>query len=80
MLEMQRANKVNTHRANCQNENLSGLTIMEDVEPKVQKMYDNTTKVIEDWSTYPPNRDRDEVMCHDGMCRIKEGDDQALVW
>ena len=24
---------------------------MEDVEPKVQKMYEKTTKVIEDWST-----------------------------
>ena len=52
---------------------------MEDVEPKVQKMYDNTTKVIKDWSTSPTNRDRDEVMCHGGMCRIKESDDQALV-
>ena len=52
---------------------------MEDVEPKVQKIYENTTKVIEDWSTSSPNRDRSEVMCYGGMCKIKEGDDQALV-
>ena len=55
-------------------------TIMEDVEPKVRKMYESTTKVIEDRSTSPPNRERGEVMCHGEMCRIKEGDDQALVW
>ena len=53
---------------------------MEDIEPKVWKMYENNTKMIEDWSTSPPNQERGEVMCHDGMCRIKEGDDQALVW
>ena len=52
---------------------------MEDVEPKVQKMYENTTKVIEDRSTSSPNRERGEVMCHGEMCGIKEGDDQALV-
>ena len=52
---------------------------MEDVEPKVQKMYENTTKVIEDWSTSPSNQDRGKVMCHGGMCKIKEGDDQARV-
>ena len=50
-------------------------TIMEDVEPKVRKMYESTTKVIEDRSTSPPNRERGEVMCHGEMCRIKEGDD-----
>ena len=54
-------------------------TIMEDVEPKVRKMYESITKVIEDRSTSPPNRERGEVMCHGEMCRIKEGDDQALV-
>ena len=27
----------------------------------------------------PPNRDRDEVICQDGMCRIKESNDQALI-
>ena len=56
MLEMQRANKVNTHRANYQNESivtnkstdLSGPAIMEDVEPKVQKMYESTIKEIKD--------------------------------
>ena len=53
---------------------------MEDIEPKVWKMYENNTKMIEDWSTSSPNQERGEVMCHDGMCRIKEGDDQALVW
>ena len=52
---------------------------MEDVEPKVQKMYDNTTKVIEDWSTSPPNWEKGEVMRHGGMWRIKEGDDRARV-
>ena len=52
---------------------------MEDVERKVRKMYESITKVIEDGSTSPPDRERGEVMCHGMMCRIKEGDDQALV-
>ena len=52
---------------------------MEDVEPKVWKIYESTTKMIEDYSTSPPNRERGEVMCHGGMCKIKEGDDQARV-
>ena len=56
-----------------------GPAIMEDVEPKVRKMHESTTKAIEDGSTSLPNRERGEVMCHDGMCRIKKGDDQALV-
>ena len=52
---------------------------MEDVEPKVQKMYENTTKVIEDRSMSPLNRNRGEVMCQGGISRTTENDDQALV-
>ena len=48
--------QINTQHANYQNESivtnkstdLSGPAIMEDVEPKVRKMHENTTKVIED--------------------------------
>ena len=48
--------QTNIQHANYQNESivtnkstdLSGPAIMEDVEPKVRKMYENTTKVIED--------------------------------
>ena len=48
--------QINTQHANYQNESivtnkstdLSGPAIMEDVEPKVRKMYENTTKVIKD--------------------------------
>ena len=47
---------------------------MEDVEPKVRKIYESTTKVIEDRSTSSPNRGRGEVMCNGKMCGIKEGD------
>ena len=83
----EKSKQINTQHANYQNESivtnkstdLSGPAIMEDVEPKVQKMYENITKVIEDWSTSPPNQEKGEVMCYGGMCRIKEGDDQALV-
>ena len=52
---------------------------MEDIELKVWKMYESTNKVIDDWSTSPPNRESGEVMCHGEMSRITEGDDQALV-
>ena len=52
----EKSKQINTQHANYQNESivtnkstdLSGPAIMEDVEPKVQKMYENTTKVIED--------------------------------
>ena len=53
---------------------------MEDVEPKVRNINENTTKVIEDWYTSFPNQERGEVMCHGGMCKIKESDDRAMVW
>ena len=51
-----KSKQINTQHANYQNESivtnkstdLSGPAIMEDVEPKVQKMYENITKVIED--------------------------------
>ena len=36
---------------------------MEDVEPKVQKMYESTTKEIEDWSTSSPNQERGVKSC-----------------
>ena len=48
--------QINTQHANCQNESIitnksaicQAPAIMEDVEPKVRKMYESTTKVIED--------------------------------
>ena len=51
-----KSKQINTRHANYQNESivtnkstdLSGPAIMEDVEPKVRKMYESTTKVIKD--------------------------------
>ena len=51
-----KSKQINTQHVNCQNEsiiskknnNLSGSAIMEDVKPKVHKMYESTTKEIED--------------------------------
>ena len=87
MLEMQRANKINTHRANYQNESIitnesaicQALPSWKMLNLKSKRMYENITKAIEDWSTSPPNKEKGEVMCHGKMCRIKEGDDQAMV-
>ena len=62
--------QINTQHVNCQNEsiitkknNLSGPAIMEDVKPKVHKMYESTTKEIEDWSTSSPNQERGVKSC-----------------
>ena len=61
MINAQKAKskQINTQHANCQSENIvtnrsticQTLPFMEDVEPKVRKMYDSTTKVIKDCST-----------------------------
>ena len=88
MLEMQRANKINTHRANYQNESIitnksticQALPSWKMLNLKSKRMYENITKAIEDWSTSLPNQEKGEVMCDGGMCRIKEGDGQAPVW
>ena len=56
MLEMQRANKINTHRANYQNESIvtdksticQTLLSWKMLNLKSKRMYENTTKVIEE--------------------------------
>ena len=64
-----KSKQINTQHANYQNESIiiinqqSGIAIMEDVEPKVQKMYESTTKEIEDWSTSSPNQERGVKSC-----------------
>ena len=79
--------QINTQHANRQNESINtnksticqALLSWKMLNLKSKRMHENTTKVIEDWSTSSPNREKGEVMCHGGMCQIKEGDDQALV-
>ena len=56
MLEMQRANKINTHRANYQNESIitnklaicQALPSWKMLNLKSKRMYENITKTIED--------------------------------
>ena len=83
----EKSKQINTQHANYQNESIvtdksticQALLSWKMLNLKSKRMHENTTKVIEDWSTSSPNREKGEVMCRGGMCRIKEGDDQALV-
>ena len=85
---MRKNKQINTQHANCQSENIvtnkstiyQALPSWKMLNLKSKRMYENTTKVIEDWSTSPHNQERGEVMGHGKMWRIKEGDGQVPVW